>query len=211
MAVFLTYRGLYEPAGSSWHAGTLGAIAGGGAVRWRTARAKPAADRVRWIPASLGLAFIVLTAHGAYVHYHAYRGQLTFERNPGDPESVARLRTAAEQGLFPQPGVERSLALAAAGQGQEVAIARAAFTRYLALRPHDVAMRVQFAQLSAQTGEDGEAERQLESALVKDTELASAEERPWRATAFSLLAQRRAGARGIPPGRWSCSGKTIGR
>jgi polyferredoxin len=191
IAVFLIYRGLYETG--IFLAGTLGAIAGAGAVRWRKARAKPAAGRGGWIPASVGLAFLALTAHGAYVHYHAYRGQLAFERNPADPESVAHLRTAAQQGLFPQPGVERSLALAAAGQG-DVGTARAAFARYLALRPRDVAMRVQFAQLSTQMGQDGEAGRQLDSALANDSEPASAEERPWRATAYSLLAQRRAGA-----------------
>lgn len=191
MAVFLIYRGLYETG--IFLAGTLGAMAGAGAVAWSKARRQPAAGRAGWARASLGWGFLALTAHGAYVHYHAYRGQLAFERNPADPESVALLRTAAELGLFPQAGVDRSLALAASGQG-DFKTARAAFARYLAQRPRDLSMRVQYAQVAAQMGENGEAERQLDSALQNGSEPVSAAERPWRATAYSLLAQRRAGS-----------------
>jgi tetratricopeptide (TPR) repeat protein len=194
IGVFLVYRGLYETG--IFLAGTLGAMAGAGAVAWRKGRKgrrQPAAGRTGWMRASLGWAFLALTAHGAYVHYHAYRGELAFERNPADPESVAFLRTAAEQGFFPQAGVDRSLALAASGQG-DFKTARAAFSRYLAHRPRDVAIRVQYAQMAAQMGENREAERQLDAALLNGSEPVSAEERPWRATAYSLLAQRRAGS-----------------
>jgi Flp pilus assembly protein TadD len=143
--------------------------------------------------ALLRLAFLALTAHGAFVHAQAYLGQRSFERDASDPAALAHLRAASAWGGFPQPGVERSLALAAAGQGDSEA-ARAAFARYLASRPFDVAMRVRFADLLARSGQGEASERELRAALIPDARMASAEDRPWRATAYSMLAQKRAAA-----------------
>jgi polyferredoxin len=214
-ALVATYTGLYNRIGILLGVaiavlGGFGAVAATRALRALAAgeaavKAAPrrASARIRMAAWTGGLLFAALSAHSAFVHYHAFTGYRLYDRwaaqardpIPGDAagleareRSLDALRTAHAWGLLNPPIMERMLAYLYSSQG-EFRQAEGFFRRYLAAETRDVQARIAFGHRLAAEGRPAEASAQYRLAILPDRETDSPEKKSWRAAARSYAAQ----------------------